>query len=116
MADGRYEEHDREVARLCFEYFKHFTTISTAAALVELALYQQFEVTSRVAVAGVVMLALTLLLSVVGMLVVPLRADQEGSFSVAGTGIFALMIFTAIFFVSGAVAFGVAAATPPYAS
>lgn len=47
VAEDRIYEHNREVSKLCFEYFKHFTTITTAAALLELTLYQYFQLSRR---------------------------------------------------------------------
>jgi hypothetical protein len=46
------EEHNREVAKLYFEFFKHFTTIVTAVVLIEITFYQQFSL-SWLAILGV---------------------------------------------------------------
>ena len=106
MADERKREHNREVLKLCFEYFKHFTTISTAAALIELTLYQLFELTSRVAVGGLIVSGITVILSIAGMSSLSVGAAlEEDEFPEVGGRIIALMFFTALSFVAGLLVF-----------
>jgi hypothetical protein len=59
-------EHNREVSKMCFEYFKHFTTVSTAAALVELALCQHFDLDLETILLALFLLGAALVISVSG--------------------------------------------------
>jgi hypothetical protein len=101
----RQDDHNREVAKLYFEYFKHFTTVSTAVALVELVLYQAFALTLKTLIAGVDTLTLTLLLSIAGMIGVLLNA--ENGFQRIGGILTGLMGGIALSFFSGLLMFGV---------
>jgi hypothetical protein len=107
------EEHKREVSKLCFEFFKHFTTISATAAAIELTLYQLFQLDSKVAIAGIVMLAVTLGLSVWGMLAVVFNAGTDEEFPGLSEKPFALMGITALLFGSGVLLFALVAISPP---
>jgi hypothetical protein len=108
------DEHSREAAKLCFEFFKHFTTIATAVALVELALVQwQFELRSGQVVVGVVLSGITLLLSIVGMASLALRAAVINEVPETGVGTYLLILFTAAVFFTGIFMFVVAAFPEP---
>jgi hypothetical protein len=98
------DEHNWEVMKLYFEFFKHFTTISTATAVVELVLYQQFSPSLKTLLAGVSTLAVTLLLSVIGMSVI--LTNSENVFPAIGTTLSILMILVGMFFFTGLLWFG----------
>ncbi len=111
------EEHNRDVSKLCFEYFKHFTTLTTASALVEVALYQHLGVDPIVLIVGLLMLGVTLGFSLAGMYFVPARMSvqrtvlQEDSLSftrvlMSVTGFFFAVALWA--FIAGAVGIGAA--------
>ncbi len=104
---------DREATKLCFDFFKHFTTISTTVALVELALVQFFELDSDIAGFGLVASRLTLLLSILGMLVVAIPAAATDEIPETGPGTYILMFFTALLFFTGFLTFALAAVVPP---
>jgi hypothetical protein len=112
VADDRKYEHNREVAKLCFEYFKHFTSISTAAALIELTLFQYFQLSLTLTVVGLVFLATTLVMSVLGMFVLPSRAGRRGAFPELRGYVRVLMVLIAFLFILGIFLFDVVALAP----
>jgi excisionase family DNA binding protein len=103
---------DPEISKLCFEYFKHFTTIATAAALLELALYQQLALNRVSAVLGVGMLGLTLLLCIIGLVPLTVGSAMNGQFLQIGLRLRIGMISTAFSFLLGVMIFGLAALSP----
>jgi len=113
---SRLLEEAREVSKQCFEYFKHFTTITTAAALVELALYNQLAVNTASARIGVVLgvgaLAITLLLCVAGLGLLSVGTALTGEFLEIGRFFRGLMVSTASFFLFGVVIFALTAVGP----
>jgi len=111
------EEHNRDVSKLCFEYFKHFTTLTTATAVVEVTLYEYLGVDTIVLIVGLLMLGVTLGFSLAGMYFVPARMSvqrtvlQEDSLSftrvlMSVTGFFFAVALWA--FIAGAVGIGAA--------
>ena len=116
VADNRKNEHDREAAKLCFEFFKHFTTLTTAVALVGLALVQRFELRLDTAGVGIVVLGITLLLSIWGMLSVAIPAVINDELPKMGVTTYIIMAFTAALFLFGVVMFAVSTAPPPSTS
>jgi hypothetical protein len=86
VADRNNEDHARPALNLYFEFFKHFTTLTTATALVVLAFYGALEQSSRAAYTGWIALGVTLLLSLLGMLDVLSRVSEWGWGSVEGPG------------------------------
>jgi len=108
----RLLEQVTEISKLSFEYFKHFMTIATAAALVELALYQQLGLNESAALLGVSLLGLTLVLCIIGLVRLSVGAATKGEFSPVGRQLKRLMVSTALFFLSGIVIFALAALSP----
>ena len=102
------EAQDPEVSKLCFEYFKHFTTVTTAAALVEIALYEQLGFTRASAVLGVSISGLSLLLCIVGLVVLSVGTAAKGEILPIGLFVRSLMVGTACFFLLGVTIFAVA--------
>jgi hypothetical protein len=102
-------EHNREVSNMCFEYFKHFTTVSTAAALVELALCQHFDLDLETILLALFLLGAALVISVSGMFFIPFRAGVGTTFSHSGTLniVHQLMFITAFLLVTNFIAFTV---------
>jgi hypothetical protein len=113
---SRLLEEATEISKQCFEYFKHFTTITTAAALVELALYNQLALNTAYArfgvVFGVAALAVTLLLCVSGLGLLSVGSALKGEFLEIGRFFRILMAGTASFFVFGVVLFALTAVGP----
>jgi hypothetical protein len=109
---ARLLEQATEISKLGFEYFKHFTTITTAAALVELALYRQLGLNSSSALLGVGMLGLTLVLCIIGLVHLSVSAAKEGEFLPIGRQLGRLMISAAWFFLFGIVIFALAVLSP----
>jgi len=105
------EEAD-EISKLVFEFFKHFTTLTTAAALVELALYQQLALTKASALLGIGALGLTLLLCIVGLVLLSIGTAIKGAFLRIGRLFRGLMVSTASLFLFGVVIFALAALSP----
>jgi len=101
VGDGKDPEHSREVAKLCFDFFKHFTTIATAATLVELALFEQLQFDTVVAIIIVICSALTVVVSIAGMLFVSIRAGVEGVFLREKDKVFTHMILPSVMFLIG---------------
>ncbi len=68
--NGAREEERRaeEFVKLCFEVFKHLTTLSTAGALVVLAVYRELGVGGTLLGLTLVMFGVSILASVVSML------------------------------------------------
>ena len=114
MADDRtnQHEHSREAAKLCFEFFKHFTTITTAVALVELTLVQLFELSSNLVSFGLVASGITLFLSIWGMVSLALTAAVDNELPETGFGTSLLIGFSAFTFLIGVVMFALIAAVP----
>ena len=115
MDDYEKEEHYREVSKMYFEYCKHFSTLITAAALIEITIYQQFDISPVVAVSSIVVLSIALVFSVSGIFLLPLRASINGKFSHKDTvtTVGALMAVIAFLFVIGIFAFAIAAVGIP---
>jgi hypothetical protein len=112
----RLLEEATEISKQCFDYFKHFTTITTAAALVELALYNQFAINTQSArigvIFGVAALAMTLLLCVTGLGLLSVGTALKGEFLEIGRFFRILMASTATFFLFGVVSFALTAVGP----
>jgi hypothetical protein len=113
---SRLLEETTEISKQCFEYFKHFTTITTAAALVELALYNQFAINTQAArfgvIFGVAALATTLLLCVTGLGLLSVGTALKGEFLKIGRFFRVLMASTATFFLFGVVLFALTTVSP----
>jgi hypothetical protein len=106
------KDHNKEVAKLCFEFFKHFTTIATAAALVELAVYERLSLASTLpAIIGVFASGLTLVLSIIGMLLLPIQAGTRGEFPPFSGVVENLLLGTGLIFFGGIGLFAYAAIT-----
>lgn len=78
----RDQEHDWEALKLYFEFFKHFTTLATAVALIVLAMFRGFDLSTKAAVFGLSMMGATLFLSLIGMLTAVVRADKHAPLGV----------------------------------
>jgi len=104
-----FSEQDAEISKLCFEYFKHFTTITTAAALVELALYQQLGLSRASAILGVSTLSVTLWLCIRGLVRLSVGTATSGDFLPIDQRMKRRMASTAWFFLLGVVTFALAA-------
>ena len=103
---------DPEISKLCFEYFKHFTTITTAAALVELGLYEHLALYTESAIWGVSTLGLTLCLCVIGLVRLSIGTAIKGKFLPIGWLLKSLMVSTASLFLLGVMVFVLAALNP----
>ncbi len=68
---------DWEALKLYFEFFKHFTTLSTAIGLIELTLFQALDLSTDAAIFGLASMGATLLLSLSGMISMVVRPFQE---------------------------------------
>jgi hypothetical protein len=79
-SDATLEEHYREVSKMCFEYFKHLATLSIAAALVEITLYQQVGIDLVTLISSLITQGLVLLVSLGGWLLCLCEAEYRGSF------------------------------------
>ncbi len=105
MGDDRGGDRDWESLKLCFEFFKHFTTLATAAGLVFIALFREFDLHPWSVVFGLSMMAVALLLSLVGLLSSLSRATG-GPFEIRpGYATFVLSAFVLASFFGGVVAF-----------
>lgn len=113
MADNRKDEHNREATKLCFEFFKHFSTLSITVALVEIALVQFFELDSKTAVVSSIASGVTLLSSIVGMLIVAIPASLDDEVPKTGSYTYILMFITAFAFFFGLLGFATAIFIPP---
>jgi hypothetical protein len=71
VPDTRDDERQRFLDR-CFEYLKHVTTLSTAAALLILAIYREAPFKERLLALTLILLGLGVVVSVFGMLVISL--------------------------------------------
>lgn len=112
VTDRRAEEHNRELWKLSFEYHKHFTTIATASAVVDLVLYRELGLSSDAALIGIYTLGFTLALAIVGMWVVPTRASAAGRFPSFGHRQAWVMALTAVSYFGGILMFAFAAVGP----
>jgi hypothetical protein len=115
MAEKSNEEHNRELSKLYFDYFKHLTTINTAAAAAELALSEYLQLSGIAVIAGLGVLVLNLLLSIWGMLLVPTYADTWGRKVPEGNGLLkGLRVGTAVLFFDGVAIFAFYANLDPW--
>ena len=71
MADTRGDERQRFLDR-CFEALKHVTTLSTAAALLILAIYREAPFREHLLALPLILMGLCVVLSVFGMLTISL--------------------------------------------
>ncbi len=69
MEDEARERRTEEFVKLSFEFFKHLTTLSTAGALVVLAVYREVSVDTWIMVLALAVFGLTILICLVSMLV-----------------------------------------------
>lgn len=67
--DEDRERRAEEFVKLCFESFKHLTTLSTAGALVVLAVYREVSVETWITVLALAVFGLTILICLASMLV-----------------------------------------------
>jgi len=65
----REEHRAEEFVKLCFEFFKHLTTLSTAGALVVLAVYRELAVGEWLLGLTLVLFGISILASVLSMMV-----------------------------------------------
>jgi hypothetical protein len=97
-------ESDWETLKLYFEFFKHFTTLSTAIGLIELALFRELDLSVKAAIFGIGSMGATVLLSLIGMLLMVVRPvhEEHGLFGVRpGYWTFVLATFVvSLFFTS----------------
>jgi hypothetical protein len=69
------------MSKMCFEYFKHLTTLSTAAALVEITRYQQVGIDLVTLISSLITQGLVLLVSLGGWLLCLCEAEYRGVFA-----------------------------------
>ncbi len=100
-------DSDWEALKLYFEFFKHFTTLTTAVGLILIALFRGLDLSTNTVVFGVGCLGVTLLLSLVGMLLMVMKAAHpEAGYKVRpGYPTFLLATFTVSFFFTGLLMF-----------
>jgi hypothetical protein len=99
----RKEENGWEALKLYFEFFKHFTTLSSALAVVVITLQRALDLGSGATVRILVFLGINLFLALVGMYVVMFRANNWRDRPDPGGLPFALMVLTIIAFFLGLV-------------
>ena len=104
MTQAQEEEYSREVAKLHFEFFKHFATISTATAVIVLALAAQQTLSLRTVVVGLASLGTTLIISVLGMFYVPAKAAKRRQFKGSGGSLIYILFSLTV----GSFIFGIA--------
>ncbi len=103
MDEGRNGDRDWEALKLYFDFFKHFTTLTTAAGLLFLALVRGLDLHTEGAVFGLTMLAGALFLSLIGLLTL-LSWVGRGVEARPGFWTFVLAAFVVGFFFAGTVA------------
>jgi hypothetical protein len=99
--EDRKDERGWEALKLYFEFFKHFTTLSSALAVVVIALQRSLGLGSGATLPILILLGINLLLSLVGMYVVMFRANNWRYSPAPGALPFTLMVLTIIAFFSG---------------
>ena len=67
VAEARNEDRGWEALKLYFEFFKHFTTLSSAFALVVIALQRSLGLGPGATISILVLLGINLILSLLGM-------------------------------------------------
>ena len=73
---------DLEATKLFFEFYKHFTTLSTAVALIVLALFRELNLATGSAIVGISTLGISLLLSSIGMFITIAKTESPNVFGV----------------------------------
>ena len=76
VPEERRADHGWEALKLYFEFFKHFTTLSSAFALVVIALQRSVGLGPRTTTVMLVVLGVNLVLSLCGVYVVMFRARK----------------------------------------
>lgn len=99
--ERRREDRGWEALKLYFEFFKHFTPLTSAAALLVIALRRELDFGSRAAIAILVILGVNLLITLAGMYVVMFRASDWHYSPRPGWLPFLLMVATIVAFVFG---------------
>ncbi len=97
MTDNK-EEGRREALKLYFEFFKHLTTLNTAAALVMLAIFREMEAPLVSTLTAVILLGLSLLVSLLGMAVVVRSVERAEERSAHRCLRLALLLFAFVYF------------------
>jgi hypothetical protein len=115
--EKRQFEREWEAVKLYFEFFKHFTTLTTAVALIVIGFFSVLDLNPRSFVLVLVALAFPLLLSLAGMVNALLHAQEWGFWKFdfdgdPGRVPFMLAAFTMIFFVAALLAIVIAASPP----
>jgi len=79
------ERHTEEFVKLCFEVFKHLTTLSTAGALVILALYSEISIQPWLVALTLALFGITILISLLSMIACTGYFSTSGSWPSKGT-------------------------------
>ena len=111
--EDRKEEQGWEALKLYFEFFKHFTTLSSAFTLVVIALQRSVGIGPRTTIVVLVVLGVNLVLSLCGLYVVMFRARKlDESLSPRGLPVL-LMWLTIIAFFAGLFVMLILSIPPP---
>ena len=106
MDENRKEERGWEALKLYFEFFKHFTTLTTAVGIIFLALFREFDFHTGSAVFGLSSLAGALFLSLIGLVALLAKGIDSSPLRVRpGYPTFLLAAFVMSLFFAGVVAF-----------
>jgi hypothetical protein len=116
--EGKQGEREWEAIKLYFEFFKHFTTLTTAIALISIGFFGVLNLKPQSFVMVLIALAIPLLLSLAGMVNALLHAQSWGFWKFdfdrdPGTVPFILAALTVMFFIFALLAVVLAAAPPP---
>lgn len=120
MADKQDKpvEREWEAVKLYFEFFKHFTTLTTAIALIVIGFFRILDLDPGSYVLVLVMLAIPLMLSLAGMGNALLHAQSWGFWKFdfgkdPGLVPFMLALFTMLLFMAALLMIVLAAIPPP---
>lgn len=120
MADTN-ERYDRQrYIERCFEVLKHVTTLSTAAALLILAIYREEPFKTRLLVLTLILIGACVVLSVFGMLVIAMSSSKPPPYDIAmsegveDTMIRLITIFAAGTFMAAVISFSLIVLAIPF--
>ena len=92
------EERRRETTKLYIDFFKHFTTVSSALAVLILALRKDLNLDPALTVLGLVAMGCTLLSSLWGVTMLTILAGRSMMTANPGSFVMALVLATTFMF------------------
>ena len=120
MPDTREDEDRQRFLDRCFESLKHVTTLSTAAALLILAIYREQPFNERLLTVTLVLMGLCVVLSVFGMLTIAMGSRELPPYQTAISAktedalVWSITTVAGVVFSASVIAFALAILAAPF--